>query len=64
LEYCDYLSKTPPTPVKTTIIFLINQEFISVCADSETEWSITKSAQLQKKRHKQTEVRQEKITCN
>jgi len=43
---------------------LINQKFISVCVDSETEWPIIKSAQLQKKCHKQTEVRQEKFMCN
>ena len=54
----------PQPPVTTIIIFLICQEFISVRADSETEWPITKSAQLQKKGHKQTEVRQVKFMCN
>jgi len=43
---------------------LINQEFISVRPESETEWPITKSAQLQKKCHKQTEERKEKFMCN
>jgi len=60
----DYSLKPPQPPVTTIIIFLICQEFISVRADSETEWPITKSAQLQKKGHKQTEVRQVKFMCN
>jgi len=60
----DYSLKPPQPPVTAIIIFFIRQEFISVRAESETEWPITKSAQLQRKLHKQTEVRQEKFMCS